>query len=42
MLKRSSPEAGLFNLRVFLAFVLFSAGVCLAMVSFNGGVDGAN
>ena len=39
MLKKSSPEAGLFRPRVFIAFLLLSAGVCLAMWSFNGGRD---
>lgn len=36
MLKKPSPEAGLFHPRVFVAFLLFSAAVCLAMFSFNG------
>jgi hypothetical protein len=35
MLKKSSSQSGIFNPRVFLAFLLFSAGVCLAMFSFN-------
>src|SRR5438045_3599931 len=39
MLKKSSSEAGLFRPRVLAAFLLCSAGVCLAMFSFNGGVD---
>jgi hypothetical protein len=29
MLKKSSPETGLLGPRTFVAFVLFSAGVCL-------------
>ena len=39
MPKKPSPEAGLFSPRVFVAFLLFSAGVCLAMFNFGGGVD---
>src|SRR2546421_8270847 len=39
MFKKSSPEAGLFRPRVFVAFLLFSAGVCLAMFGFNRGPE---
>src|SRR2546421_1941382 len=39
MFKKSSPEAGFFRPRVFVAFLLCSAGVCLAMFTFNGGVE---
>jgi hypothetical protein len=39
MLKKPSPEAGLFRPRVFVAFLLFSAGVSLAMFSFKGGTE---
>src|ERR1700704_3317884 len=36
MLKKSRSESGLFHPRIFLASVLFSAGICLATFSFSG------
>src|SRR5256886_489339 len=39
MLKKSPPETGFFSPRAFVAFLLLSTGVCLAMFGFNAGVD---
>src|ERR1700682_1850552 len=37
MLKKSSSESGVFSLRVFVAFLLCSTGICLAMFGFQSG-----
>src|SRR3979490_2834000 len=38
MLKNSSFGAGLFRPRFFVAFLLLSAGICLAMFGFNSDI----
>jgi hypothetical protein len=39
MLKNSASESGRFSPRVFVAFVLCSTGICLAMFGLTGGSD---